>query len=441
LAIFVSSIFDLDIFAVIVVLGFVVLIYSTTGGSWAVMSTDFLQGTIMVSMTLLLSVLCLVEFGGPGAFLEAIGAAGLWSEYLPVKEAGDFPRNQYTLPWGLGIFGYIITADANFSGAPRYFVVKDGREAKRTALLSLGLQVVFLPLILIPPITARLRYPEQVAAADLGKPAEAAYAITSLELLPPAMIGLMVIAMFASSMSSMDTGINRNAAIFVRDILPALRRLFRKPGTPGKHEMLLNRSISVFFGLCVIATALYLAASSRRGMFEVVNAFGALVGLPLAIPLFFGMLMKKLPRWTPFVSIPAALIPSAMALYASRIAGEPWDYSTQVVSVFLAGFAGVLASRLCWHRTSRRSRRFVLRFFRKMNTPVNFDDEVGKPVDDFQLKRLGWVCSLVAGFILTTVVFADDRRDLICIVAVALFVGVVGGLLLALARRFAGQRS
>ena len=441
LAIFVSAVFSLDILLVIVVLGLVVLVYSTTGGSWAVMSTDFLQGVIMVAMTLLLSLLCLIELGGLGSLIESIRLAGLWPDYKLVKDAGEFARNQYSLPWGLAIFGYIVVADANFSGAPRYFVVKDGREAKRTALLSLCLQLLFLPLIVIPPITARLLYSEQVAAAALGKPAEAAYAVSSLELLPPAMIGLMVIAMFASSMSSMDTGINRNAAIVVRDILPALRRLFGKPGTPGKHEMLLNRSISAFFGLCVIGTALYLAASSNEGMFEVVNAFGALVGLPLAIPLFFGMLMKRLPRWTPLASIPAALVPSALALYDSKVRGEPWDYAAQVFWVFTAGLAAVVVARLSWRLCSRRERKCVLRFFRKMNTPVDFESEVGNAIDSSQLNRLGLLSTLVAVFIATTIVFAHSLRDLACILGVAAFIGGIGVILLVKARKASSQRS
>ena len=45
-------------------------------------------------------------------------------------------------------------------------------------------------------------------ALGISKPAEAAYAIASIKLLPTGLIGLIVVAILTASMSTMDTGLN-----------------------------------------------------------------------------------------------------------------------------------------------------------------------------------------------------------------------------------------
>ncbi|MFA5687564.1 MAG: hypothetical protein WC959_00185 [Kiritimatiellales bacterium] len=82
LALFSSAIFGFEIYSIIIVIGLVVLFYSLTGGSWAVMATDFLQGLILVPMTLLVCFLCLQKTGGFGGFLNMINAQGRGSRRI-----------------------------------------------------------------------------------------------------------------------------------------------------------------------------------------------------------------------------------------------------------------------------------------------------------------------------------------------------------------------
>lgn len=44
----------------------IILIYSTLSGSWAVMTTDFLQSIILMTLSVVIAALTLVEAGGPG---------------------------------------------------------------------------------------------------------------------------------------------------------------------------------------------------------------------------------------------------------------------------------------------------------------------------------------------------------------------------------------
>jgi len=81
LGIFCSAVFGYNIYQVIIISGIVVLFYSATGGRWAVMATDFLQGLILVPLTIIIAWLCINELGGIGAMFDQIEAQGLSEEF------------------------------------------------------------------------------------------------------------------------------------------------------------------------------------------------------------------------------------------------------------------------------------------------------------------------------------------------------------------------
>jgi uncharacterized sodium:solute symporter family permease YidK len=72
-----------------------------------------------------------------------------------------------------------ITALNTMENAPRYFSVKDGREARKAALLSMALMMGGALIWFIPAMTARIFYSDMVGGMDLSKPAESAFAVAS----------------------------------------------------------------------------------------------------------------------------------------------------------------------------------------------------------------------------------------------------------------------
>lgn len=51
-------------------------------------------------------------------------------------------------------------------------------------------------------------------------PQDVSYAFMSMKLLPEALVPLMAVAMFSAQMSTMDTALNANSAIFVKTATP-----------------------------------------------------------------------------------------------------------------------------------------------------------------------------------------------------------------------------
>ncbi len=226
LGIFCSAVFGYNINYVIVVCGIVVLFYSATGGRWAVMATDFLQGLILVPLTVIVAWLCLDKIGGVDSLFKAIESNGLKEDYKMINSVTLF-GGAYTWGWASAMVLKQFIVYNSLNAAPRYFSVKDGREARKAALLAGTLMLVGSLFWFLPPIVARLLYSDQVMALAISKPEEASYAIVSMNLLPVGLIGMIVVAILTATMSSMDTGLNTNVAIMIRDIYPKLARIFK----------------------------------------------------------------------------------------------------------------------------------------------------------------------------------------------------------------------
>ncbi|MEO1718152.1 MAG: hypothetical protein AAFR76_13700, partial [Planctomycetota bacterium] len=242
LAVFISSVFDWtgiasaiglsEVQFVIVIVGIVVLFYSVSGGSWAVMATDVIQSLVLIPLTVLVAVLCMREIGWIDGFTGAVDDAGLRNDFAIVSDPGTVESDptkpdfwKYTWLFVFATLIYKVVAFSTMDVAQKYFGVKDGREARLAALLAGGLMVLGMGFWFVPPMVARLLWQDEVMAVDLKKPAEAAYAIAGLKVLPVGLIGLMIVSMLSATMSSMDTGLNKNAAVFTRDIIPFVNKL------------------------------------------------------------------------------------------------------------------------------------------------------------------------------------------------------------------------
>ncbi|WOO43567.1 sodium:solute symporter family transporter [Rubellicoccus peritrichatus] len=437
LAIFISSVFGLPMVTMIVVLGLVVMFYSTTGGKWAVMGTDFIQGLIMISMCLLLGYICLDKLGGFSGMFQAITDAGLWEEFLPIKSddmADELYGGKYQWRWIVALF--ISSAMWRFSmgSAERFFSVKHEKEAKKVVLVSLC-ATPLAAFYLIPDITARLLYSDQVSASLLSKPAESAFAIASINLLPQGLIGMMVIAMFAASMSSLDTGMNGNAAMIMKNIYPPLSRLFGKSIVSEEKQLFASKILSLILGAIIISVALYLSDMEGVGMFEILMDMNAILTPPILVPTMLGLFIRKTPKCAGLVSIVTGAIVGIVALVMAKM-GMPWSYEQKVFIILGFSITAFLLTMPFYKRSSKEYLAQVDQFFLKMRTPIDFAKEVGEANDHQQLKMLGFFASCLGGFVLSLCVIpGNDMQGRIYIVALATMILMVGLPMLYLGRK------
>ncbi|MEM6854287.1 MAG: transporter [Planctomycetota bacterium] len=458
LATFCHAVFGFDLTTIIIVIGAVVLLYSTVGGSWGVMSTDFLQTLILIPITILVAFLCLQELGGIGGLFRQIDENGLGQEYQLINEPGMFSgKNTYTFVWAAAVFAAQVIKINTVQASQRYYAVKTGNDARKAALLAGVLMLLGSLIWFIPPMTGRLMFEDQIEAlTDLPKAAEASYAVVSISLLPIGLVGVMVVAMLSATMSSLDSGLNKNAAMFVRDIYPAAMRWFGIKPDPNNPRLRLAQVASFAFGVTIIGLALYFASRDDKGVFELMLDLGAMLALPLAVPMLLAMLIRKTPSWAALGSIGVGLSVSAVGFYSEDLfgSGKPltewlmetpfyhqplfggkWAFSTVVFANVTASAIGFLLTIPFWKTSSAEHHAKVDRFFKNMHTPIDFEKEVGPANDLSQLNIMGAFAIIIGVFVCGLVLLDNPMAGRLGILFVGGFVAAVGLLFVWAARR------
>ncbi|NOI69668.1 sodium:solute symporter family transporter [Vibrio owensii] len=402
LAIIASGIFGFDMTTTIWITGLVVLMMSVTGGSWAVIASDFMQMVIIMAVTVTCAVVAVVKGGG---ITEIIAN-------FPVQENGSFVtgNNLNYLSifgiWAVFIFLKQFSINNNMLNCHRYLAAKDSKNAKKAALLAcvlmtVGVLIWFTPswFIASQGVDLSTHYPE--AGSKAG---DFAYLYFVEQYMPAGMVGLLISAMFAATMSSMDSGLNRNSGIFVMNFyLPILR-----PNATEKELMIVSKITSTFFGIAIILIALFINSLKGLSLFDTMMYVGALIGFPMTIPAFCGFFIKRTPDWAGWGTLVVGGIVSYTVGFVitpemiqnwfdlQPLTGREWSDLKVAVGlighlVFTAGFFAL--STLFYKPLEEKRQQDVDRFFNNLATPLVSDSTEQKKLDNKQRQMLG---SLIA---------------------------------------------
>ncbi len=402
LAIIASGIFGFDMTTTIWITGLVVLMMSVTGGSWAVIASDFMQMVIIMAVTVTCAVVAVVKGGG---ITEIIAN-------FPVQENGSFVtgNNLNYLSifgiWAVFIFLKQFSINNNMLNCHRYLAAKDSKNAKKAALLAcvlmtVGVLIWFTPswFIASQGVDLSAHYPEAGSKAS-----DFAYLYFVEQYMPAGMVGLLISAMFAATMSSMDSGLNRNSGIFVMNFyLPILR-----PNATEKELMIVSKITSTFFGIAIILIALFINSLKGLSLFDTMMYVGALIGFPMTIPAFCGFFIKRTPDWAGWGTLVVGGIVSYTVGFVitpemiqnwfdlQPLTGREWSDLKVAVGlighlVFTAGFFAL--STLFYKPLEEKRQQDVDRFFNNLATPLVSDSTEQKKLDNKQRQMLG---SLIA---------------------------------------------
>ncbi|MEM9790803.1 MAG: hypothetical protein AAF842_10415, partial [Planctomycetota bacterium] len=246
---------------------------------------------------------------------------------------------------------------------------------------------------------------------------------------PAGMTGLMVVAMLSATMSSMDSGLNKNAAMLVRDIIPALARRFGVTLDPAKPRLRMAQLASLGFGLAIIGLTLYFVSQDGKGVFDLMLDIGAMLALPMAVPMLLAMLIRRAPAWSAIASISVGFTVSAIGFYSEALFGQEWQFATIVFANSASGAIGFLLTTPFWVFTSPAYRLKVDDFFDNMHRAVDFESEVGEGNDLSQLKIMGGFAMVIGGFICCLMMVPNPIEGRLGILFVGGFVALAGGLL------------
>jgi len=495
-AIFMAVVFHIPVPVVIVFIGIVVIFYSVSGGSWSVQITDTLQAYVLIPIALVVLFLSLKEVGGIGGLFQGIETHGLAEDYKIIMPLGHqyttdavkVGAGYFSIGWLVAQFAYRFLVSANMTASWRFLSCKTDADARKAALLAGVLLFLGSFVWNIPAMVGRIQYEDEilalgtpseiVAVADAGappptdtntvrlnNPADGAYAVVAKNVLPPGLMGLVVVGLLAATMSSLDSAMTGNSGIICHNVYPPLMRLFGKEPWTGHKLLTLTRVVNFLSGIWAIVLALlFWKMAGAKSIFDIGLNIMGLMATPMVSAMVLSFFVKKLTWWAPLAGMGLGLAGSLLFMTASSLA-EAMAVASWIPDGMATGLSNfgnwinglmwhqkifitlglsilpALGSVFFWKNSTPEYRQRVDTFFKQMSTPVDFKKEVGEPMDDMLLKMIGRLGLVIAGGILLLIFFAKDAggryspASILSILFVAAFIGAISTAMLLTGRK------
>jgi solute:Na+ symporter, SSS family len=339
---------DADMHAVILGIGLFSVLYTTLGGLRAVVWTDVVQFfVLLIGGFFTMGVIAWQTQSGLGDWLTF--SKGYTFEKVEWF-SWDVTNRSTVFSISIGMFfWHACTHGANQVALQRYFSVKDVAAARRSflvnALSSIGLGVLLagvglalMYFVLNDGFVSgdMLQTQEQLQSDDLAVRTVAQKRVFPQFIrlyLPSGMRGLVIAALFAAAMSTIDSGANSISTIVTIDFL----RRNRKEASSLQGELKVARLLTASMGLVIVGVTIWLYHLSKEtNIIDLCQrGFNCFLG-PLGGLFVLAMFSR---RATPVTVIPAVLVGEAVGIggsYSMDLFGVPFSTHLVVPASWLA---------------------------------------------------------------------------------------------------------
>ena len=393
-----APIIGIDLTAIVIMIGVIVMLHNFLGGLWGDMAMDVVQGVILVGITFIVMPLSLHLIGGVGTLIDKLPPLTFDHTYNDVH---------YTEHWLVSIL-FISSIGFAAGGAQRFYSVKDEKSAKRVGKMAAALALC-TPLVFgIPPLVAKVYWPDlsqvEFFQPYLAKnPQDLVMVGLVLKLLPHGLIGVFIAAMLAATMTTLSTVYNMVSSIVSHDIYKGVFR----PGLTDKQLLKAGRITALTIGIIVMTLAVFFV-TSKFGIFNLMQAFFTLFNIPVTIPLAFGLIFRRVPKWSAVGAITWGLIVGVTTRYALG-----WDIGPQVYLAMAMTFGIFSTSQ--WTGRLYRENKLVLALISgliSIATAVLFYNTPVGQIEDWQF-ALSLVSAVALGASLYGFarLFATEREE------------------------------
>lgn len=272
--------------------------YVTFGGQTSVIMTDLFQGVMLLGTGLVLLALGAAELGG---FTE------LW-QHLPVGHRRAFPAFASDPGYpGVGIFWQDAMANSamffflNQGILMRFMAARSVEEGRKAAV---AVMVVLMPIAAVVVASGGWVGRAFVHAGILPPDIDGGriFFVVGEMLAMPGVFGLILAALVAALMSTVDTLVTAVAAVVVNDVVRPLR-------PDATDDQLLTAARITSISVTVVGVALVTVFQQFDTIYAAHGAFTAAITPPMVVALLFGVFWK---RYTPAAAL--ATMVGGMAL-------------------------------------------------------------------------------------------------------------------------------
>ncbi len=296
--------------------GLIAIIYTSIGGIRTVVITDFIQSVLLFVGALLTLLLVTIHMKGFGWFPTE------WATSWDHQPLYSFdPRVRVTVLGSIlaMLVWQVSTAGGDQTAIQRYMSTRNAATARRSYLITIICQILIMSTLAIVGF-ALLGYfnafPEHLREGMLIEvDADRLFPLFISGFLPVGVSGLVVVALFAAVMSSIDSGLNSITAVVQTDFIDRNRRIQL---SPRKH-LWMSRLLSLGIGVIVV-TASSLMELVPGNFTEVTQKTTNLLVTPI-----FGLFFLAL--FIPFAT-PIGAIAGCLAGISTAVTIGYWDVIT-----------------------------------------------------------------------------------------------------------------
>ncbi|XP_038618653.1 sodium/glucose cotransporter 2 [Tachyglossus aculeatus] len=306
-AVFIQQALGWNIYASVIALLIITMIYTVTGGLAALMYTDTVQTFVIIAGAFVLMGYAFHEVGGyTGLFTKYMLAVtsltvsedptvGNVSQscYRPRPDSYHLLRHPLSgdLPWPALLFGLTIVSGWYWCSdqviVQRCLAGKNVTHIKAGCILCGYLKLLPMFLMVMPGMISRVLYPDEVACVvpevcqrvcgtEVGC-SNIAYPRLVVKLMPSGLRGLMLAVMLAALMSSLASIFNSSSTLFTMDIYTRLRP------KAGDRELLLVGRVWVLFIVGVSVAWLPVVQAAQGGqLFDYIQAISSYLAPPVS---------------------------------------------------------------------------------------------------------------------------------------------------------------
>ncbi|OHB75663.1 MAG: hypothetical protein A2Z25_02230 [Planctomycetes bacterium RBG_16_55_9] len=321
---------------VIIIVGLVTIVYTLLGGMEAVIWTDVLQSVVMIiGITCCAVSLSIDVFSGPNYLIRSALDADKFS-----LGSWDLSLSSRTV-WVMIIYGITenlrsLLADQNY--VQKYSTVPTERDAKRSIWIAMLIYIPLTAIFLYIGTTlfafyspAGTKLPEDITKGDQVFP----YFIATE--VPTGLKGLIIAAIVAAAMSTVDSALNSSATVMLLDFY----KRFLNPNIGERASVLFLRLATAVWGLLGTGAALLLIRAAKSTLdvwWQISGIFGgAFLGL------FLLAFMKiRLRTWHGLVSIGVSLAVISWGTFARHLP-ESWRWAQCNLEEVIVGATGAAA--------------------------------------------------------------------------------------------------
>lgn len=309
----ISSLLGIDTLTTIWLLGILVIVITLLGGIEAVIWLDVIQGFLLIVGGLLaLAILLFRSEGGPSAVWNIAsenGRIGFGSFDL------DFANLTFWVMAINGIFYAIQKYGTDQTVVQRYLTARSNREGIKASLIGVLLSVPVWALFMFIG-TALFAYyqltPNAVLPPDLASDAVFPYFI--INELPVGLTGLVISALIAAAVSSLDSDLICLSAVVTEDFYIKLS----KKEIPDQQKLWFGKVIVIISGLLAIVVATIYTNLGGAGALGIVFGLYAIFSGGIAGMFLLGLFSRRANKEGLYIGILACIIFTGYAVLSSQ---------------------------------------------------------------------------------------------------------------------------